>query len=180
MSYASVDELRTRLPLDANTPPEVFGWLLDDISNAFDEHMEVSFDGEVHSVWLDGGRPRLWLPRPGAALNQIMTVIEDGGTLDLSDYELDPGDGLFLTRLDADGQPQNWTAGKRIVRVTYTAKSAPGSLRQACLDEAVNAWKGRSAGRSGTVGENGTRYAKAFSDDTRSLLRRLKARYGNA
>jgi hypothetical protein len=179
--YASVDELLVPLSLNNVSDRDAFGRLLDDISSDFDIELGFSFDGKIHIVWLDsGGRERLWLPAPGADPDKGLTVIEDGTTLEITDYELDPKDGVFLTRLDSDGLPQNWVAGKRIVQVTYVAKSAPGGIRQAVLDESVNAWKGRSAGRSGAVGENGTVYPKAFTPDTRQLLRRLKRRYGNA
>ena len=179
MQYASEDMLRDYLEDSDAVPSRVFGSLLTRATSLLNERLRFAFGGDVEIRYLDVGFvTRLRLPIPGAST--VLTVLEDGIELESDEYELDPERGLFLTRLDSDTVIR-WTPGPRAVRVTYAPALPPPALQQACLELAVELWRGKTAGYADTIGVAGSneqRYSGAFSAATRSLLRDLRRTYG--
>lgn len=171
----SLEQIRAVLIQDDDTDDEV---LLDHIRrrhNRIEVALGFDYPRDVQTRRLNASDdPVLILPGPGA-LN-IISVVEDGTTLDAADYELEPG-GRTLLRLDSESKPQDWIAGDRMVVVTFTPQRAPEALIDAEIIEVVRSFRGAQAGyadRIGVDGESSIPYSHSLSKDTRDLIADLK------
>lgn len=179
MSYADETQLAVYSPNDT-FPPEVAGRLLSAATNTLDQQLTFSFGGDLVTHVADGGSStRILLPPPGAA--SVLTVVEDGITLTSGLYEVDPRKRRRLVRLDEDGVPVLWAAGRRNITVTYVPTPVPEALVEACLEVATIIWHGKDAGFGDTVGVQGSTemtYRRALPDSVRLLLRSIRDDYG--
>lgn len=180
--YATVQQIRGRLPEDSDVSDTYFAQLLAMVHSHMEEKLEFSFEGDARTRYVySAGATELWLPPPGA--DDVASVVEDGVTLvDETDYELDPEHGRFLLRLDADGEPTAWATGRRVVQVTWTPRRVPEALVLAEIVETVRLKVAQSGGFGDAIGVEGSTsivFKKAFSSITYDLIEDVRRNYLN-
>lgn len=188
--YATVDQIRAELPDDDETAGTSFAELLQAVHDAMQKELELQFGGDPIARWVySGGDEKLYLPPPGHDLDATITVVEEGTTLVRdTDYELDPDHGRWLLRLDEDGEPTTWCAGRRKVYVTYVPSPPPASLIEAEIIETVRLKQAGKGGYTDTIGVDlsaggqGTTqlvFAKAFTAYTSRAIDNARRAYLN-
>lgn len=181
--YCTEQQIRFALPLDKQTASVDFGDLIREVSDGFDRFLGFSYGGESRTVRLDSdGTERLMLPRPGAMVAGVTSIIEDGVALAPVFYELEAQFGRYVLRLDEYGKLKGWTAGSRIITVAYWPRGVPDSLSHRCVRECVRIYRSRQMGQAkqiGTPGMSKLDYSEGFDPATVSLLDALRSEAGS-
>jgi hypothetical protein len=151
------------------------GGLIDRVSSLMDGVLGFTFELDPGTLTLDGsGVGLLYLPAPGA--QQVMSIVENGVTLDPSDYALQRRYGQYIQRLGGF-----WTINTGGIVLTYLPSIPPPALEEICIEVCVKRWGGRSAGFTRVVGVEGSNerlYSFGFTQANLDDLHRISRDYG--
>jgi hypothetical protein len=133
----SLDDLKAELGITNNDKDDLLGDLLDQTSAAIESYLGRRLPVEtVTEVRRDDEIPYddqpVWLRR--YPVSSITSIVADGETLQVSEYDLDGDDGS-VWHVDGDGDADAWGAIRKLI-ITYTAgySTIPADIQRATLD----------------------------------------------
>lgn len=180
MALCELDEVKRYLSIDGSAEEEgdLLEELIDNVSKMFETECDREFSSTEHTEYFSGGGRR-WIRPKHYPITAITSLWDDNDwgwnnddLVDTDEYKISNDERFVILK--------NTTFVNAVenVKVTYTAgySTIPLDLKMVCIDEVARLYKARTqrhlTSYSNTEGENLVFDPKAFSDTTKTVLKR--------